>query len=127
MNRAGSQDRYINTTPGPLRDGNVVVFSESALSSYAIAASAERVRRGIKPADTNGLPGWLVKDNDGQESYPNPDLDILAGYDVVSIPDANVWQPGRGDLWALLQRFDHHLLKVVGVRSHTIVRLPGDT
>jgi hypothetical protein len=121
MSQQGKAGRYINTTPGALKPKDLVIVVESPKSTWAIAAWAERTKlKNIKVVDTNGLPGYLVRDSEKESSYPNPDLMLLAGHDVVHCPDSNATRP---DLRTHVERFQVHLLESVGVNSLRTVRL----
>lgn len=129
MSAAGSKNRYINTTPGKLKAGDLVIRVESVKSVWAITASAERVgRKNIKLIDTNGLMGWMLSDKDEKGdkvgvSYPNPELMSLAGHDVLDIPDSNAT---RSDLAPKVESFQEHLLEQVHVNNLRTVRIPQE-
>ena len=123
MSPSGSDNRYLNTTPGAVRPRDLGVVVESPKSVWAITASAERVgRKHIKVVDTNGLDGWLVRSEKEESSHPNPDLLLLADHHVIHIPDSNAQ---RSDLAPKVTSLQTHLLEVVGVKSLRIVRLPA--
>jgi hypothetical protein len=122
MSPKGSDNRYLNTTPGKLQPKDTVVIVESPKSVWAITASAERVgRKHIKVLDTNGLDGWKIRDEKDQPSHPNPDLMFLKDHDGVVIPDSNAQRP---DLAYKVTSLQTHLLEVVGVSSLRTARLP---
>jgi AAA domain len=122
MSSKGKDGRYLNTTHGALKASDVVLIVESPKSTLALAAWAERVgRKNIKVIDTNGLDGYMVRDAADNATHPNPDLMLLAGHDVVHCPDSNATRP---DLRAKVERFQAHLLDVVGVNSLRTGRLP---
>jgi hypothetical protein len=124
MSRKGSDGRYLGTLPGApakLKSGAKVMLVESFKSVLAITSAAERSSQNIVVVSTNGCNGWLQKQDDA-ESEALPDLDLLAGHDVVICLDSNV--ATKADVKKAELRLALHLTTKVTAKSIRCGRVP---